>query len=157
MHAPQPIELVTMMLIEEPTTHQVLVEDKRNVPWKAGHSFPGGHVKVGESSLTAAIREVREETGIMVHTAQFCGTCEWFDPDSNRRKLGLLYRSADFDGTPRDSNEGRVYWLDRSTLTVANSAESLFTLLKVFDGEATAVVSPVWDGPLKVDTGHDQR
>lgn len=156
MDRTQPVELVTMILIQDPQTKQVLVEDKINVPWKAGHSFPGGHIEVGESGLTAIIREVREETGIEVHSADFCGTCEWFDRPGKRRKLGLLYRSSDFSGTPRDSNEGRVYWLPRTELTVANSAESLFELLKVFDGQAAAVLSDTWDGPLRVDDGTNQ-
>lgn len=153
MHQPQAIELVTMTLVTDPQTHRVLVEDKLNVPWKAGHSFPGGHVEVGETGLSAAMREVREETGIQLHHAEFCGTCEWFDHPGHRRKLGLLYRSDDFSGTPRDSNEGHVYWLPRQELTVANSAESLFALLRVFDRQVPAVFSDQWDGPLHVDSG----
>jgi len=151
MDRTQPVELVTMMLVQDPRTQQVLVEDKVNVPWKAGHSFPGGHVEVGESGLHAAIREVREETGIQVLHADFCGTCEWFDQAAGRRKLGLLYRSADFTGQIHDSAEGHISWLPLTDLTVANSAESLMTLLRVFQGEVPAVVSSSWNGPLTVD------
>ncbi|GEO68215.1 8-oxo-dGTP diphosphatase [Levilactobacillus acidifarinae] len=153
MSRTQPVELVTMVLVQDPQTKRVLVEDKVNVPWKAGHSFPGGHVEVGESGLSAAIREVREETGLVLATAEFCGTCEWFDVPGGRRKLGLLYRSDQFSGELHASAEGRVYWLPESELTVENSAESLLTLLRVFHHETAAVVSEQWDGELHVDAG----
>ena len=153
MSRTQPVELVTMVLVRDPQTKQVLVEDKINVPWKAGHSFPGGHVEVGESGLSAAIREVREETGLVLTTAEFCGTCEWFDVAGGRRKLGLLYQSDQFTGELHASAEGRVYWLPENELTVENSAESLLTLLRVFHRETAAVVSEQWDGELHEDTG----
>lgn len=152
MDRTQPVELVTMVMVQNPETQQVLVEDKVNVPWKAGHSFPGGHVEAGESGLHAALREVREETGLHFTTAEFCGTCEWFDQDHGRRKLGLLYRGTQFTGTLQSSAEGRVYWLAENELTVANSAASLLTLLKVFHRDVPAVVCDEWDGPLQVDT-----
>ena len=147
----QSVELVTMIMVTDPATGRVLVEDKVNVPWKAGHSFPGGHVEVGESCATAAIREVFEETGLTLASVDFCGTCEWFTTDRQQRKLGLLYRSDQFTGTIKPSAEGPIYWLDPSELTVDNSAESLLTLLKVFRHETTAVVSDEWNGPLRPD------
>ncbi|NLR09147.1 MULTISPECIES: 8-oxo-dGTP diphosphatase [Lactobacillaceae] len=149
----QPVELVTMIMVTDPATGRVLVEDKVNVPWKAGHSFPGGHVEVGESCATAAIREVFEETGLTLATVDFCGTCEWFSADRQQRKLGLLYRGDQFTGTIKSSEEGPIYWLDPAELTVENSAESLLTLLEVFRRETAAVVSDGWNGPLRPDRG----
>jgi 8-oxo-dGTP diphosphatase len=40
---------------------------------KRGWEFPGGQVEVGESITDAAIREVKEETGINVEITKFCG------------------------------------------------------------------------------------
>ncbi|WP_125583545.1 8-oxo-dGTP diphosphatase [Levilactobacillus cerevisiae] len=147
----QPVELVTMIMVTDPTTNRVLVEDKVNVPWKAGHSFPGGHVEVGESCAQAAIREVFEETGLQLKTVEFCGTCEWFDDSRQKRKLGLLYRGNDFTGELRASDEGQISWLPRSEMTPEKSAESMAALLRVFDGEVPAVVSDSWNGPLRDD------
>jgi len=147
----QPVELVTMIMVTDPTTGKVLVEDKVNVPWKAGHSFPGGHVEVGESCAAAAMREVFEETGLTLAAVDFCGTCEWFSADRQQRKLGLLYRGDRFTGKIKASDEGPIYWLEPTALTTENSAESLLTLLKVFRGETPAVTSDAWNGPLQVD------
>lgn len=147
----QAVELVTMVMVTDSTTGKVLVEDKVNVPWKAGHSFPGGHVEVGESCAAAAIREVFEETGLTLTSVDFCGTCEWFSADRQQRKLGLLYRGDQFTETIKASAEGPIYWLDPAELTAANSAESLLTLLKVFRHEVAAVTSDDWNGRLQPD------
>ncbi len=147
----QPVELVTMVMVTDPQTGDVLVEDKVNVPWKTGHSFPGGHVEVGESCAAAAMREVFEETGLSLKTVDFCGTCEWFSADRQQRKLGLLYRGDQFTGEIKASEEGPIYWLAPQELTAENSAESLLTLLRVFQGEVPAVTSAEWNGELHVD------
>ncbi|MCH4123386.1 MAG: NUDIX domain-containing protein [Levilactobacillus sp.] len=147
----QPVELVTMIMVTDPATKRVLVEDKVNVPWKAGHSFPGGHVEIGESCAQAAIREVFEETGLRLKAVSFCGTCEWFDTTRQKRKLGLLYRGDDFTGTLKASAEGQVSWLPLSEMTPEKSAESMAELLRVFNREVPAVVSDAWNGPLHDD------
>ena len=45
-----PIELTNMIMIENPETHEVLVEDRKNPKWP-GVTFPGGHVEVGETVI----------------------------------------------------------------------------------------------------------
>lgn len=147
----QPVELVTMIMVTDPTTKKVLVEDKIHVQWKGGHSFPGGHVEVGESCAAAAIREVYEETGLTLTHVEFCGTCEWFDHDGGQRKLGLLYRSDAFTGEIHSSAEGRISWLPLSEMTAEKSAASMLTLLKIFRREAAAAKSDEWNGDLFVD------
>ncbi|KRN02219.1 NUDIX family hydrolase [Levilactobacillus senmaizukei DSM 21775 = NBRC 103853] len=149
----QPVELVTMVLVTDPTTNLVLVEDKRNVPWKAGHSFPGGHVEVGESCAAAAIREVYEETGLRLAAVTFSGTCEWFDTAAGCRKLGLLYRGNQFTGQLKASEEGAIHWLPLNNLTPENTATGLPAMLRVFNREIPVVVSGEWNGDLTADTG----
>ena len=147
----QPVELVTMVMVTDPETQRVLVEDKVNVPWKAGHSFPGGHVEVGEPCATAAIREVFAEPGLRLSGVTFCGTCEWFDDDRQHRKLGLLYRASNFTGTLKASAEGQLSWLPITALTRENSAASLPEFLQVFTGTASTLVSDSWNGNLRID------
>jgi mutator protein MutT len=45
---------------------QVLLVERDREPAKGLWSFPGGHVEPGETALQAALREVREETGLEV-------------------------------------------------------------------------------------------
>lgn len=43
---------------------QVLLVKRRNEPDAGWWGFPGGHVDLGETALMAAVRELREETGV---------------------------------------------------------------------------------------------
>jgi 8-oxo-dGTP diphosphatase len=55
----------------------VMVLDKDNkvllVKGYRGWEFPGGYVGEGESIKEAAIREVKEESGITIQLTKFCG------------------------------------------------------------------------------------
>jgi 8-oxo-dGTP diphosphatase len=44
---------------------QVLLARRRNPPDAGFWGFPGGHVEFGESLMAAAVRELREETGLV--------------------------------------------------------------------------------------------
>ena len=39
-----PVELTNMIMIENPQTHEILVEDRQNPTWP-GVTFPGGHIE----------------------------------------------------------------------------------------------------------------
>ncbi|MDR1927791.1 MAG: NUDIX domain-containing protein [Oscillospiraceae bacterium] len=65
------IELTTMVMIQDLSTGAVLVQD-RIKSWK-GLSFPGGHVEDGESFVDCAIREIKEETGLIISNLKSFG------------------------------------------------------------------------------------
>lgn len=50
----------------------ILVQDK--VMKSGGLIFPGGHIEKGESFVDFVIREVYEETRLMIETPRICGT-----------------------------------------------------------------------------------
>jgi 8-oxo-dGTP pyrophosphatase MutT (NUDIX family) len=58
-------------VIEDPRTHRILLtrRSKRMRSFPGAWVFPGGHVDVGEHIPQAVIREVREETGLVVEPA----------------------------------------------------------------------------------------
>jgi len=107
------VTLTTMVMIQDPETGQVLVQDRLRSSFK-GLSFPGGHIEPGESLHDCAVREVLEETGLTVHNLQFCGfkhEC-WCENDGKeRRYFVFFYQTSDFSGTPMDTAEGRHFWL----------------------------------------------
>lgn len=145
------IEMVNMCMIYDPATQSVLVEDKTDVAWKFGHTFPGGHVEKNESLYDAMVREVYEETGLTVSHLEACGTVEWFNQDPAYRRLGFLYKTTHFSGTLKQSDEGKIYWLPLSELNEENTAESFMKFLKIFTDSTTVdATSQVMNGPLSI-------
>jgi len=113
------IELTTMVMIENPATGEMLVQD-RLLRWK-GLAFPGGHVEPGESIYDCAAREVLEETGLSVHDLQSCGMLyySWHEtPEGEeRRYFVFLYKTSTYSGELiPEMEEGRHFWMSMGTL-----------------------------------------
>ena len=78
----------------------LLVFDHRDYP-DAGTQVPAGGVEVGESVGAAAIREVREETGVQLdETPVLLGTHEHVD-GLGRPALSFFVRASAPDGLPQ--------------------------------------------------------
>jgi 8-oxo-dGTP diphosphatase len=61
-------------------------------------SVPGGRVEPGETTEQAAVREVLEETGLLVQLTGLAGVVELTGPD------GVVYVVEDFFAVPPDSD-----------------------------------------------------
>lgn len=65
------IELTNMCMIYD-NNGNVVVQDKINQSW-GGITFPGGHIEKQESFVDSVIREVKEETGLIIKNPKLCG------------------------------------------------------------------------------------
>lgn len=131
MSQTNPIELTNMALITN-DQGQFLVQQRLKPDWP-GITFPGGHIEPGESCHEAIIREVQEETGLTLVQPKLCGIGDFMMP--GRRILVLLYRSNNFKGALKSSNEGEVFWLDPKQLLKEKLAGNLQDLLQVMINE----------------------
>ncbi|KRN77339.1 8-oxo-dGTP diphosphatase [Weissella minor] len=109
-----PVELTNMILIEDLTTHAVLVEDRKNPTWP-GVTFPGGHIEPGETVTESVIREAYEETGLTITNPQLMGIKEW-PLEGNARYIVFLYKTQDYTGELKSSSEGDIFWTSRTDL-----------------------------------------
>ena len=128
MSRTETVTLTNMCMVYRGT--QVLVQDRVGDDW-SGIAFPGGHVEKGESLTDAVIREVREETGLTIRSPQLCCVKDWINDDGTRY-IVLLYKTDQFEGTIRSSDEGEVYWIEKEKLSSANLAKSMDQTLKLF-------------------------
>ena len=126
------IELTNLCLIYQGS--KILVQEKVGTRYPGGLVFPGGHVEEGESLTESVIREMREETGLLIENTIPCGFKDWIMEDGIRY-LVLLYKTDKFTGELKSSKEGKVFWLDRSHINEANLIWNMRELLEIFDSD----------------------
>lgn len=128
MNRAERVTLMNMCMIYD--GDRVLVQDKVGGSY-TGITFPGGHIEPGESFADSVIREVNEETGLMISAPKLCGIKDWVDTDGMRYMV-LLYKTDKFSGELKSSDEGRVFWTDINQLANMDIAEDMESTLKVY-------------------------
>lgn len=124
------VELTVLCLIFE--GDRILLQNRIKKDWR-GYTLPGGHVEPGESILDAVIREMKEETGLTVRNPKLCGIKQF--PIDGGRYLVFLFKTGEYDGELRSSEEGKMEWVQRSALPEMETVADLQELLSVFDRE----------------------
>lgn len=125
------VELTNMCMVYDKRNNKVVVQN-RIKSWK-GISFPGGHVDDGESIVEATIREVKEETGLTVSDLELCGIIYWYNDETGDRFFVFNYRTEVFNGELlEETDEGKVFWVDKEELTKLNLADGFGERLPMF-------------------------
>lgn len=122
------IELTMMVMIEN-EVGEVLVQDRKKKDWP-GWTFPGGHVEQPEGSYEAAIREIKEETELLVQPV-LRGTAEWNNLTKQTRELAFLYTAK----TTKQAVPDELFWIKKDQLKTQQLAGTLNELLPIFFGE----------------------
>ena len=113
---------------------KVLVEEKVG-KGADGIIFPGGHVEEHEPVVDSVIREMKEETGLMIEKPQLCGIKEWINEDGSRY-IVFLFRADTFFGELASSEEGRVFWVETDEVLKTNWIWHMDSLLRILvDGK----------------------
>ena len=94
---------VIIELVDRPGRPIVLIERRSPPP---GWALPGGFVEVGETVEAAAVREAREETGLVVELAGLLGV--YSDPgrDPRGHTVGIVY-IGHARGEPKAGDDAR--------------------------------------------------
>jgi 8-oxo-dGTP diphosphatase len=126
-----------------------LVRNKKNDQMhKSGVYLPiGGHVEVGEGIEEAAIREVKEESGITVNSVDLRGIL--YIRGQNRGEYDVImsiFTSNDFKGEPIAGREGTFEWVDKDELEKINLYEGDKIFLKLMKEYEFFVVDFLYEG-----------
>lgn len=126
------IELTMLVMIEN-QKDEILVQDRRKKDWP-GWTFPGGHVEPEESILAATIREIQEETGLLIQPT-LKGYAEWHHPSKKTRELAFLFTAK----TTAEPENTDLFWVTKEELLAQPLAGTLKDLLPIFFGAAESI------------------
>jgi ADP-ribose pyrophosphatase YjhB (NUDIX family) len=103
------------------------------------YAIPGGQLELGETLAQAAVREVREETGIECEVTGVIGLYSnpnhviAYDDGEIRQEFSICFRANPTGGELHTSNESReVSWIPESSLKGLRTHES--TTLRLSHG-----------------------
>lgn len=128
-----------MIAIRGEKPHVVLIATRGRTRW----GLPKGAVKKGETSECAALREVREETGIEARIVRLLDTIEYFF----RAGETLIHKRVDFylmryvagELEPQLSEVDDVEWVELSAALQRASFDSERKLLKMAVQDAWSI------------------
>ena len=75
----------------------------------------GGKFEPGESPEDCALREVREETGLTMHSWAYRGIVTFVSDEWGTEYMHLFW-SDDFSGSLKDCDEGELEWVDKGRI-----------------------------------------
>ena len=86
-----PRPAVTADCIVITRNNEVLLIKRANEPYKGAWAFPGGFLNMDETTSECAIRELQEETGLVVEDVYQVGTYDAVDRDPRGRTITVAY------------------------------------------------------------------
>jgi 8-oxo-dGTP diphosphatase len=120
----------TLCYIEKDEQYLMLHRTKKvHDPNKDKWLGVGGKLEKGETPEDCVLREVREETGLILKTYQYRGKI-YFYSDIYDDELMYLYTATSFEGNLIDCNEGELAWIHKEEVLNLNLWEGDQVFLK---------------------------
>jgi 8-oxo-dGTP diphosphatase len=96
--------------------------------WANKYNGIGGHIERDEDVYSAAMREVREETGLEVESLRLCGLIN-IDSNQSSGIMLFVFTAESPSGEPIPSAEGSLEWIARDQLLHLDLVEDLPVIL----------------------------
>ena len=125
--------LTTLCYIEKDDSYLMLHRIKKKQDVNEGKWIGvGGHFEENESPENCLLREVKEETGLIIENPKLKGIYHWFC--ENIHNIGYLYKVDYCEGELRSSGEGEVYWISLEEYVQKELAGGMDKVLAILIG-----------------------
>ena len=91
---------------------QVLLIEKKKGFAEGKINGPGGKMEKGETPENSVVREVEEETGLVISDPKFAGMLE-FNNDESLHNLCFVFIADKFEGELKETEEARPFWIHK--------------------------------------------
>lgn len=137
-------EVYTMSMIER--EGRVLLINRPDKLGFPGYIAPGGKVDYPESIVNGAIREVREETGLIATEIVYKGLSEFCEPASGLRYMVFNYLVTSCEGDLLEHPpEGELLWIEKERALELPMQTWFKNRFPLFFQPGTFEISTVWD------------
>ena len=102
--------------------------------------------------MESAIREVKEETGLDITGVRLCGVKQFMHRDGLYRYIVFLFKTNQYSGELKSSDEGEVFWIERENLAKYKQVDGFEHMLEIFENDNLS--ENYWwreDGKLKIE------
>lgn len=135
----------TLCYIERDNKYLMLNRTKKqNDPNKEKWIGVGGKIEAGETPEECVLREVKEETGLVLTKYKYRAKL-YFYSDIYEDEIMHLYTASGFDGEEIPCNEGDLAWVDKSDIMTLNlwEGDKVF-LQRLLQGDDTEFVMKLY-------------
>ncbi|MGI6611182.1 MAG: NUDIX hydrolase [Limnochordia bacterium] len=127
---------------------QVLMLQRRKQPFSGYWTAPGGKLEPGEDPRQAIRREIQEETGLHLRSANLQLVVSERSPDPLYNWLLFVFRSEDAAGQLTECQEGLLRWVPLTELATLKRVTIDSLLLPfVYDDRKRYIIHVVFEHP----------
>lgn len=110
---------------------KLLLVTRKNTPFEGKLALPGGRVEPGETVEEAAIREIKEETGVKVELKDLLGVYSDPERDPRGRFITVVFIAKSYNVTTWPGEEvAAAQWFDTDSIKKEYMAFDHFKILQ---------------------------